>query len=671
MGQSGIRADVLRLLTLVVLCISVWGAYLQYTKLIHRRVKFGSEHNRHVQSAHQQDIGEKAADDWKEIFQLQHDWTDTMSELAPLPSEFITQHAPTATVSPPLPRRDSVSSSSTLDNMNHGEDVDDQPILGPGPLSTLLGLQAKKPGFVHCIQVTDTTSGLKNADQSLMVPSHPLLTDCGSYDRGFDTIYNRLVTPTSFVWTKRGQIRLVPDETNGNTADVSTKTNNADELNKPENNVHNNHAHIMNNNSNNRNNNTETTSKFCLQALGKDVVVSACDIDVADQLWDFTRAGGIHKTFWTIKSRNALGLCMYSRPPLVGLDDKISISHRGVATPKLWPCNPQSCFDIWSLSPGLFSTNDSATKDEHSNNLNAGTNPPPQPAPSSSTEQSPASSLNFKLPTTNKHSSNGSRVLCWILTQPPSHAIKAVAVNNTWGRNCDLLLFMTTAHFDGLNTVVVDIGGPEDRGRIWNKTRSAWDHVYHHYRDSFDWFFKADDDTYVIWPHLTKHILSTVNPDEPRYFGRRFNATRGEYYSGGSGILLSRRALLNVGEAAATDYSGTWGKHKFGPEDIYTCNALTRVGVATEDTVDSTGAQLFLPLGPTAEYNKRSVNPKFWFDRISVGSRIGPACCSKQWVSTHYVSPPQQYLLDDFVHLQCAADQSLWPHVVFNDTQSS
>ena len=53
------------------------------------------------------------------------------------------------------------------------------------------------------------------------------------------------------------------------------------------------------------------------------------------------------------------------------------------------------------------------------------------------------------------------RVLCWILTYPKAHSTKAVAINATWGRKCTKLIFMTTAHYPDLNTVVVDIGGPE------------------------------------------------------------------------------------------------------------------------------------------------------------------------------------------------------------------
>jgi len=82
------------------------------------------------------------------------------------------------------------------------------------------------------------------------------------------------------------------------------------------------------------------------------------------------------------------------------------------------------------------------------------------------------------------------RVLCWVMTQPENHMSRAVHVQATWGRRCNVLLFVTEKDDVGaLSVMKVDVA--TGREHLTAKTMSAFDHVYEHHRDEADWFLKV------------------------------------------------------------------------------------------------------------------------------------------------------------------------------------
>eukprot|EP00043_Microstomoeca_roanoka_P019016 m.208477 g.208477 ORF g.208477 m.208477 type:complete len:499 (+) comp16926_c1_seq1:282-1778(+) len=246
-------------------------------------------------------------------------------------------------------------------------------------------------------------------------------------------------------------------------------------------------------------------------------------------------------------------------------------------------------------------------------------------------------------PTPNEHP----KLFALVLTTPTRHDPKAIAVNKTWGADFDGLAFMTSEHFPTLNTVIIPIKD-EDRKDLWLKTRLSLIHAYAYHLNDYDWFMKADDDTYVMVDNLRK-FLSKFDPNKPHFFGRRFLLHRGKkdwemsYHSGGAGYVLSRRALQLLGERAEHVF------RKSGvAEDVEIARSLQALGIQCEDTRDETGRETFLPLNiQRLRYEiSKEQKPDFWYWRYAYyPARDGLECCSRNWISTHYVYSKDMYTL--------------------------
>lgn len=85
------------------------------------------------------------------------------------------------------------------------------------------------------------------------------------------------------------------------------------------------------------------------------------------------------------------------------------------------------------------------------------------------------------------------RILCWVFTHPSNHKLKVPHVENTWGKRCNKLLFMSIESVPD-HPEIIAIPVPEGRSHLWNKTRLAMKYVYEHHFSDADWFMRADDD---------------------------------------------------------------------------------------------------------------------------------------------------------------------------------
>lgn len=240
------------------------------------------------------------------------------------------------------------------------------------------------------------------------------------------------------------------------------------------------------------------------------------------------------------------------------------------------------------------------------------------------------------------------RVLCWVMTGPNNHQSKAKHVKNTWGKRCNVLLFMSSENDSSLPAIALPV--KEGRNNLWAKTKEAFKHVYNHYFDQADWFLKADDDTYVVLENL-RYMLMNHAPSEPIYYGCRFKPyVKQGYMSGGAGYVLSKEALKRFVEVGIHNKS-ICRQDADGSEDVEMGKCMEGVHVDAGDSRDALGRGRFFPFVPEHHLIPGHVSKDFWYWKyIYYESKEGMDCCSDNAVSFHYVSPNQMYVLEYLIY---------------------
>ena len=80
------------------------------------------------------------------------------------------------------------------------------------------------------------------------------------------------------------------------------------------------------------------------------------------------------------------------------------------------------------------------------------------------------------------------RVCCILYTHHKAHKHHPKAIKETWGRDCDHMLFASDVEDPLIGSVKIEHKGPEAYSNMWQKLRSIWEYVEKNLKE-FDYYY--------------------------------------------------------------------------------------------------------------------------------------------------------------------------------------
>ncbi|KAK0039890.1 glycoprotein-N-acetylgalactosamine 3-beta-galactosyltransferase 1 [Biomphalaria pfeifferi] len=233
------------------------------------------------------------------------------------------------------------------------------------------------------------------------------------------------------------------------------------------------------------------------------------------------------------------------------------------------------------------------------------------------------------------------KVLVWVMTNPKNLQKKAKAVKETWAKRCNKLIFFSSETDPDFPTVGLNVS--EGREHLTAKTMQGFRYVYDHFFNDFDWFMKADDDTYVI-PENLRYFLSDKNTSEPVYYGQYLKTVVPQgYHGGGGGYVLSKEALRRLAERGKDP---NLCRQDGGSEDVEIGRCMQNFGVKTGNSTDALGRSLF----HCFTLEGHLLNPDWYFKYDRNGAKKGTESISDYAISFHHVNPEKMYSLEFYIY---------------------
>ena len=281
------------------------------------------------------------------------------------------------------------------------------------------------------------------------------------------------------------------------------------------------------------------------------------------------------------------------------------------------------------------------------------------------------------------------RILCFIMTTSSLHYARLNSVLKTWGKRCDKLVIASDQEDSRFQTLKMNTEAEYDK--LWQKLNETLHYVWKNYRQEYDWFFKADDDTYVIVENLKAFLMSPEvqrrQHTEPLLFGRRYAwLTAGQlqnrlfrgFFRDKNGTVLENQSFKErfyeripksqpmiyphggAGYVMNKLYVEKFLQVLDGPdtfrgrpaEDLAHGATMAYHGIYSQPTRDALGRERFHPEPALYMYGA----PVDWIGKL-VGTLLpeeqpknGTDCCSSHSISFHHMHSSKMLFLDQFLY---------------------
>lgn len=278
------------------------------------------------------------------------------------------------------------------------------------------------------------------------------------------------------------------------------------------------------------------------------------------------------------------------------------------------------------------------------------------------------------------------KILCFVNTHEDNHDTKVKAIRETWGTKCDKLVFASSKTDESLDAVRIP-NANYTYDDLWGKHRETLRHLHSTYKDEYDWFLKADDDTYVITENLraflgSPEIQEQHQRGDPLHIGNPVAMWIDEeglhdkrhldesilvpflekadfkliFNVGGAGYAMNHAFLENLmewidrPECAPTKHLSTL----LDDTMLSVCSASFGAFPYMK-TRDSLGRERFHQESPSTLYTLKPGDMLYHTyvggKRLTGGFQVGEDCCSSESVTFHHLNPSDMHDVHDLMYL--------------------